>query len=86
VDIADGYGKHKINSAYTYGSVAASKQLKAQGVTGAALAKQSAQAGAKTAIDTIQQFTGLQINHFASVNLVGFYDISQAIGGVQGVA
>jgi LCP family protein required for cell wall assembly len=83
VEIADGNGKHKINSAYTYGSVAASKKLKAQGVTGADLAKQSAQAGARTAIDTIQQFTGLQINHFASVNLVGFYDISQAIGGVQ---
>ena len=83
VDIAGGNGMHKINSAYTFGQNAAGRQLRAQGVTGAALAKQEAQAGAKNAIATIEQFTGLQINHFASVNLVGFYDISQAIGGVQ---
>jgi LCP family protein required for cell wall assembly len=83
VDLTGGYGKHKINSAYTYAEVAAGKQLRAKGVTGAPLALQSAQAGAKNAIQTIEQFTGLQINHFASVNLVGFYDISQAIGGVQ---
>jgi LCP family protein required for cell wall assembly len=83
VDIAGGYGKHKINSAYTYGSGTAGRQLRAQGVTGASLARQEAQAGARTAINTVEQFTGLQINHFASVNLVGFYDISQAIGGVQ---
>lgn len=83
VDLAGGYGQHKINSAYTYAEVAAAKQLRAQGVTGPQLALQSAQAGAKNAIQTIEQFTGLQINHFASVNLVGFYDISQAIGGVR---
>ncbi|HEY0807852.1 MAG TPA: LCP family protein [Pseudonocardiaceae bacterium] len=82
VQIAGGYGKHKINSAYTYGQNAATRQLSAQGVKGADLAKQTAQAGAKNAIQTVEQFTGLQINHFASVNLVGFYNISQAIGGV----
>jgi LCP family protein required for cell wall assembly len=83
VDLAGGFGEHKINSAYTYAEVAAAKQLRAQGVTGASLNVQAAQAGAKNAIQTIEQFTGLQINHFASVNLVGFYDISKAIGGVQ---
>jgi LCP family protein required for cell wall assembly len=83
VDIAGGYGKHKINSAYTYGEVAAGKQLRAQGVTGAKLNTEEALAGGKNTIQTIEQFTGLQINHFASVNLLGFYDISEAIGGVQ---
>lgn len=83
VDLAGGFGKHKINSAYTYAQVAAAKQLRAQGMSGAQLNVQAAQAGAKNAIQTVEQFTGLQINHFASVNLVGFYDISQAIGGVQ---
>ena len=82
VQIAGGYGMHKINSAYTYGQNAATTKLSAQGVKGADLAKQTAQAGAKNAIQTVEQFTGLQINHFASVNLVGFYNISQAIGGV----
>jgi LCP family protein required for cell wall assembly len=82
VQLAGGFGKHKINSAYTYAQVAAAAKLRAQGVGGADLNVQAAQAGAKNAIQTLQQFTGLTFNHFASVNLVGFYNISQAVGGV----
>lgn len=83
VRLAGGYGMHKINAAYTYAETAALKQLQAQGVTGAQLWLRAAQAGAKNSIQTVEQFTGLTINHYAAVNLVGFYDISQAIGGVQ---
>jgi LCP family protein required for cell wall assembly len=82
VQLADGFGQHKINAAYTYGEVAAQNQLRAHGVTGPQLATESDQAGAKTAIQTVQQFTGLTINHYAAVNLAGFYSISQAVGGV----
>jgi LCP family protein required for cell wall assembly len=82
VQLAGGYGKHKINSAYTYAQVAATNRLSAQGVSGAQLSVQAAQAGAKNAIQTVEQFTGLTITHFASVNLVGFYNISEAVGGV----
>lgn len=83
VQLAGGYGTHKINSAYTYAENAALTQLRAQGVTGPQLWVQAAQAGAKNAIQTVEQFTGIQINHYAAVDLVGFYDISNAIGGVQ---
>jgi LCP family protein required for cell wall assembly len=83
VQLAGGYGMHKINSAYTYAETAATNQLHSQGESGAQLAVDAAQAGAKNSIQTVEQFAGVQINHFASVNLVGFYDISQAIGGVQ---
>lgn len=82
VSIAGGYGKHKINSAYTYGKNDAATQLRSQGVGGADLEVQSAQAGARTAIQTVQQLTGLTITHYAAVNLVGFYYISEAVGGV----
>ena len=82
VQIAGGYGKHKINSAYTYAQVAAENSLRAQGVSGAQLNVRAAQAGAKNAIQTVEQLTGLTVNHFASVNLVGFYDVSEAVGGV----
>jgi LCP family protein required for cell wall assembly len=82
VQISGGYGEHKINSAYTYAQVAAINSLSQQGVSGAQLAVQAAQAGAKNAIQTVQQLTGLTFTHFASVNLVGFYNISQAVGGV----
>jgi LCP family protein required for cell wall assembly len=82
VQLAGGYGMHKINSAYTYAQVAATSSLVAQGVTGPQQVLQANQAGAKNAIATVEQLTGLKITHFASVNLVGFYNISQAIGGV----
>ncbi|HKS44050.1 MAG TPA: LCP family protein [Amycolatopsis sp.] len=82
VRLAGGYGMHKINSAYTFAQVAAANRLRAQGIDGAQLNVQAAQAGAKNAIQTVEQLTGLTVNHFASVNLVGFYDISEAVGGV----
>ena len=82
VALANGFGQHKINSAFTYGKVTADKQLRAQGVTGPALTIASDQAGAKTTIQTVEQFTGLTINHYAAINLAGFYLISQAVGGV----
>jgi LCP family protein required for cell wall assembly len=82
VNISGGYGKHKINSAYTYGKTAATAQLKAQGESGARLQTDSDQSGAKTAIATVEQFTGLTITHYAAVNLAGFASLSQAVGGV----
>ncbi len=83
VELAGGFGEHKINSAYSRGAAAARHVLVAKGVSGAQLVLQSAQAGARNSIQTIEQLTGLKINHYASVNLLGFYDISNAIGGVQ---
>ncbi|QUQ63026.1 LCP family protein [Kutzneria sp. CA-103260] len=76
------YGKHKINSAYSYGRNDAYSTLTKQGVTGADRENKAAEAGAKVSIATVQQFTGLTITHYAAVNLAGFYFISQAIGGV----
>ena len=83
VDIASGYGEHKINSAYAYGKNDATKQLSSKGVTGAQLAVQSDQEGAKTAIKTVEDLTGVTIDHYAQINLVGFYQLTQAIGGVD---
>lgn len=83
VQLAGGFGTHKINSAYTYAETAALQQLRAHGVTGSQLWLQAAQAGAKNSIATVEQLTGLTINHYAAVNLVGFYNISNAVGGVQ---
>jgi LCP family protein required for cell wall assembly len=38
---------------------------------------------ARLAVQTVQNLTGLTIDHFVQVDLVGFYRISNAIGGVQ---
>jgi LCP family protein required for cell wall assembly len=83
VDIAGGYGKHKINSAYSRGKNAAMSGLRAQGLSGAQLEMAANEAGAKTAIQTIEKFTGLTINHYAAINLAGFDALSQAVGGVE---
>ncbi|WP_410619871.1 LCP family protein [Amycolatopsis sp. cmx-8-4] len=83
VDIAGGYGKHKINSAYSRGKNAAMSGLRAQGLSGAQLEVAANEAGAKTAIQTVEKFTGLTVNHYASINLAGFDALSQAVGGVE---
>lgn len=83
VDIAGGYGKHKINSGYSRGKNAAMSGLRAQGLSGAQLEVAANEAGAKTAIQTVEKFTGLTINHYAAINLAGFDALSQAVGGVE---
>ncbi|WP_329044614.1 LCP family protein [Amycolatopsis sp. NBC_01488] len=83
VDVAGGYGKHKINSAYSRGKNAAMSGLRAQGLSGAQLEVAANEAGAKTAIQTVEKFTGLTINHYAAINLAGFDALSQAVGGVE---
>ncbi|MCD2192062.1 LCP family protein [Actinomycetospora endophytica] len=82
VALPDGFGTHKINSAYTYGQNAAHQQLAQSGVSGNQLAVRSGAAGAKATISAVQSLTGLTITHFGAVNLAGFADISTAVGGV----
>jgi hypothetical protein len=37
----------------------------------------------KLLIETVQNLTGLQIDHFARVSLLGFYEIAQVLGPIQ---
>ncbi|WP_020657398.1 LCP family protein [Amycolatopsis benzoatilytica] len=84
VDIAGGYGKHKINSAYARAMLTARKDLQAQGVTDPKeLDVKANQAGAKNLIATVQNLTGATIDNYAAINLLGFSDITKAIGGVD---
>jgi LCP family protein required for cell wall assembly len=73
VDIPDN-GKGKLNAAYPDGYNAA----KGRGAneTGAE------SSGIKLVAATLSQLTGLHIDHYIQVNLLGFYRISNAIGGV----
>jgi LCP family protein required for cell wall assembly len=82
VDIP-GYQPNKINASYADAKATSAKQLKAKGDTDAAdVERQSSQAGAKELITVIQNLTGTHIDHYAEVNLYGFDQISQAVGGV----
>ena len=84
VDIPGGYGKHKINSAYARAMLSARKDLQAQGVSDPKqLDVQANQAGAKELIQTVEKLTGSTIDNYAAVNLLGFSEITKAIGGVD---
>ena len=66
-----GFQNNKLNAAYPDGYTAAS---------GNAAAKRAA--GAKVLVAAVQNLTGLTIDHFVQVDLIGFYRISNAIGGI----
>jgi LCP family protein required for cell wall assembly len=72
VDIP-GHGKNKLNAAYVDGY----NSLK-QGASSDARRT----AGANLLISTISNLTGLSIDHFVQVSLIGFVKISDAVGGV----
>lgn len=63
-----GHGKNKLNAAYPIGITAAHGDKAA---------------GARLLVQTIEKMTGLHIDHFVQVDLIGFYRISTAIGGVN---
>ncbi|CRK62206.1 Cell envelope-associated transcriptional attenuator LytR-CpsA-Psr, subfamily A1 (as in PMID19099556) [Alloactinosynnema sp. L-07] len=82
VDIP-GFGKHKINSAYAREKLDSLERLRKSGVQGRDLEVQSNVEGGKKLIATVEKLTGAKIDHYAEVNLLGFYDITNAIGGID---
>jgi LCP family protein required for cell wall assembly len=41
------------------------------------------EAGRAATVATVEQLTGVHIDHFAEVNMVGFYDLAKVLGGVN---
>ncbi|WP_131801459.1 LCP family protein [Klenkia brasiliensis] len=67
-----GYGEGKLNSAYAHAYDAADGDAQAKDAAGMGLL-----------VQTASQFTGLQIDHYAEVDLAGFLQLSSIVGGVQ---
>ena len=69
-----GHGKNKLNAAYglAYNAQPAS-----------ATQEERDAAGAKELIQTLQNVTGLTIDHYVRVSLLGFYNIAKALGPIQ---
>jgi LCP family protein required for cell wall assembly len=82
VDIAGGFGRHKLNSAYVRGKNAEASRLRGEGVDEATVERESTTAGRRNLITTIQDLTGLTVDHYAEINLFGFSEITKAVGGV----
>ena len=84
VKIPGGYGQHKINSAYARAKNATAAELRGKGGKDAAtIEREAVLEGRKTLVRTIEDLTGAGVDHYAEVNLLGFYEITKAIGGVD---
>ncbi len=81
----DGQSAGKIDQAYGLAMAAKENQLLA--TDGGKLTDQIAfagnEAGRAAAVATVEQLTGMHIDHFAEVNLWGFYELASALGGVN---
>jgi LCP family protein required for cell wall assembly len=83
VDIP-GYRRDKINAAYPATKALAEQRLVAERVQDPArIEAESAQEGRQALIGAVEGLTGLTIDHYAEINLLGFYNLTKAIGGVD---
>ncbi|MFI6097298.1 LCP family protein [Lentzea sp. NPDC051213] len=86
VEMADGFGKHKLNSAFARQRNTVDQEMRSKGETDEAkIRTESMAAGRKTLIKTIENMTGgsVRIDRYAEVNLASFYEVTKAIGGVE---
>ena len=84
VKLGQGFGERKLTEAMLHSKNAERAKLQKQGVQDPKQLEQDAhKAGQKFLIQTIEDMTGVSIDHYAEVNLLGFYDITKAVGGVD---
>ena len=82
VDIP-GIGMGKINSAYGTTKELTRQKLVNQGVSEAAAEQRATQAGRQALIKTVANLTGITVDHYAEVGLLGFMLLTDAVGGVE---
>ncbi|MEY9890780.1 LCP family protein required for cell wall assembly [Catenulispora sp. MAP5-51] len=84
VEVPD-MGMGKIKEAYGDAKAFADNKIAASGkkVDKATEEAESREVGREATIRAVQKLTGQHVDHLAEVNLVGFYDIVNAIGSIQ---
>ncbi|MEU4316908.1 LCP family protein [Nocardia sp. NPDC024068] len=82
VDIPD-LGKGKINSAYGMTKQTVQDELLADGESEEAADAQSTQRGRQALIESVAGLTGITVDHYAEVSLLGFVLLTDAVGGVD---
>ena len=78
-----GYGMKKIKEAYGYAKYAEDSKLYKEGIQQPLRERLARDAGRVSTIATVSQFLDVPIDHFAEVNMLGFYDLTNALGGIQ---
>ncbi|NUT93318.1 MAG: LCP family protein [Saccharothrix sp.] len=78
------HGQEKINAAYGVTKFFTMERLAAEGVGDLEeRSKRGDQAGRRALVQVVQDLTGVRVDHYAEVNLYGFYLLTQVIGGVE---
>ncbi|MGE2728544.1 LCP family protein [Mycolicibacterium vaccae] len=81
---APGIGKMKINGVYGSVHLETMKSLvEQQGEDPAVAQKEAAEAGREELIKTVANLTGVTVDHYAEIGLLGFALITDALGGVN---
>jgi LCP family protein required for cell wall assembly len=88
VTFADTLGSQqvgKIDQAYGVSLAAEESQLRQQspGLSQDQIAFEGNEAGRAATVATVEQLTGVHIDHFAEINLDGFYELAKVLGGVE---
>jgi LCP family protein required for cell wall assembly len=81
----DGQTTGKIDQAYGLALAAEESQLRTQnpGMSQNQVAFEGNEAGRAAEVATVEQLTGVHIDHFAELNLDGFYELAKVVGGVE---
>ncbi|GAB3909711.1 hypothetical protein GCM10029964_111810 [Kibdelosporangium lantanae] len=78
-----GYRDDKINAAYGATKYLKLHQMEADGVKDRALMERESDTVGRSALaQAVQNLTGVRVDHYAEVNLYGFYLLTEAVGGV----
>jgi LCP family protein required for cell wall assembly len=79
----DGQAQGKIDQAYGFALAEKQSQLVGAHLNQDELAYQANEAGRLAEIDTVQALTGVHIDHFAELNLDGFYELAKVFNGIE---
>ncbi|ONI83730.1 LytR family transcriptional regulator [Saccharothrix sp. ALI-22-I] len=76
--------EEKINSAYGVTKFFTMERLAREGVSDLTeRSRQGDQAGRRALVQVVQDLTGVRVDHYAEINLYGFYLLTEVIGGVD---
>lgn len=79
-----GYDHIKIKEAYGLTKAQTEDELETEGLTDPAeLEARGREAGREATLRAVRALTGQPIDYFAEVNLAGFYDIAESLGGIE---
>lgn len=77
-----GHGEMKINGAYGTAKADRADELVHEGTSQADADTQSTEAGRTALVDTVQDLTGVTVDHYAEIGLLGFVLLTDAVDGV----